>query len=82
MRICELVNFEGRDDAQEVSARSSTEDDNFIAKLVTQSSLLSAGIEDRFLAHLFSSSQDNELELIKSLELSTSIKILPEGCSP
>jgi hypothetical protein len=45
---------------------------------------LSAGIEDRFLGHLFSSSHsdENQLELIKSLELSTSIKILPDDCSP
>jgi hypothetical protein len=76
-RICELINVDGREDVIE-SAEGSNSDENQIAKLVMQSSLLSGGIEDRFVAHLFADSDRNELATIRQLELSTSIEILPQ----
>ena len=47
-RICELINVDSKEDVI-----YKNDDENLIAKLVMQSSLLSGGIEDRFVADLF-----------------------------
>jgi hypothetical protein len=51
-----------------------------VAELVTQSNLLSGGVEDRFVAYLFADS--NEIDRIRHLELCANIKILPENFEP
>jgi hypothetical protein len=74
------VNF-SQDDAEILQdGGTPAKDDKLVAELVTQSNLLSGGVEDRFVAYLFADS--DEIDRIRHLELCANIKILPENFEP
>ena len=77
LRVCELVNFDHEDADVLQDEGTPAKDDKLEAELVTQSNLLSGGVEDRFVAYLFADS--DEIDRIRHLEHSSNIKILPEN---
>jgi hypothetical protein len=75
-----LVNFEDGQNEADKLGKTAQNDDKLVASLVTQSNLLSGGMEDHFVGHIFGDS--DEIDRIRALEHCSNINILPEKFIP